>query len=260
MSASLVSEERQRIINNNRSLRTIKNELESLAERGAISDDVYDTIMSALPAESPLNSNSARGNITKNNVVVDPSPSPADPPSLAMGNLCLNNEPTPSPASVPLTAPTKVEIARANALYRYAEAGDCNFEVGDTIIVYEYMNQDWWLGKNLRTGQEGVFPQNYVQRLPHPAQGPYMNEKGGIYQNGFPPPYQQQMQPSAPPPSGPINPYNSSVPPMQIAEQPSESKMGKGGEMGKKFGKKLGNAAIFGAGATIGGNIVNSIF
>jgi hypothetical protein len=29
---------------------------------------------------------------------------------------------------------------------------------------------------------------------------------------------------------------------------------------GKKFGKKLGNAAIFGAGATIGGNIVNSIF
>ncbi|KAK4970450.1 protein that induces appearance of [PIN+] prion when overproduced, partial [Elasticomyces elasticus] len=34
----------------------------------------------------------------------------------------------------------------------------------------------------------------------------------------------------------------------------------KGQEMGKKFGKKLGNAAIFGAGATIGGNIVNSIF
>ena len=31
-------------------------------------------------------------------------------------------------------------------------------------------------------------------------------------------------------------------------------------DRGKKFGKKLGNAAIFGAGATIGGNIVNSIF
>ena len=29
---------------------------------------------------------------------------------------------------------------------------------------------------------------------------------------------------------------------------------------GKKFGKKLGNAAIFGAGATIGSNIVNGIF
>jgi len=41
-------------------------------------------------------------------------------------------------------------------------------------------------------------------------------------------------------------------------EQPKEkSKLGKNGE---KFGKKLGNAAIFGAGATIGGKIVNGIF
>ncbi|RKF56332.1 inducibility protein 3 [Erysiphe neolycopersici] len=255
------SEERQRIININRSLRTIKNELESLAERGAISDDVYDTIMSALPAESPLNSTSARGNITKSNNVVASTPSPAEPPSLAMGNLSLDNNPAPpSPVPAPTSAPTKVEIARATALYRYAEQGDCNFEMGDILSVYEYMNQDWWLGKNLRTGQEGVFPQNYVQRMPNFSHGSYANEKGNMYQNGFPPPYQQQMQPSAPPQSGPVNPYNSSVPPMQVAEQPTDSKLGKGGEMGKKFGKKLGNAAIFGAGATIGGNIVNSIF
>ena len=32
------------------------------------------------------------------------------------------------------------------------------------------------------------------------------------------------------------------------------------GEFGKKVGGKLGNAAIFGAGATLGGNLVNSIF
>jgi hypothetical protein len=63
-----------------------------------------------------------------------------------------------------------------------------------------------------------------------------------------------------PPPPGPSNPYNSAVPPMQVANDPVESRPGKGQEMGKKFGKKLGNAAIFGAGATIGGNIVNSIF
>lgn len=31
-------------------------------------------------------------------------------------------------------------------------------------------------------------------------------------------------------------------------------------EHGKKIGKKMGNAAIFGAGATIGSNIVNGIF
>ena len=37
-------------------------------------------------------------------------------------------------------------------------------------------------------------------------------------------------------------------------------KMSKFEENGKKFGKKMGNAAIFGAGATIGSNIVNGIF
>jgi hypothetical protein len=33
-----------------------------------------------------------------------------------------------------------------------------------------------------------------------------------------------------------------------------------GNEQVKKFGSKLGNAAIFGAGATIGSKVVNSIF
>jgi hypothetical protein len=42
--------------------------------------------------------------------------------------------------------------------------------------------------------------------------------------------------------------------------QEGDGKDNKVNEYGKKFGKKLGNAAIFGAGATIGGNIVNSIF
>ena len=31
-------------------------------------------------------------------------------------------------------------------------------------------------------------------------------------------------------------------------------------EHGRKFGKKMGNAAIFGAGATIGSKVVNGIF
>lgn len=86
--------------------------------------------------------------------------------------------------------------------------------------------------------------------------GAYGNEKAS-YNNAYGQnlnPYQQQ----GPPPPGPSNPYNSNVPPMAVAEEPS--KPGKGQEMGKKIGKKLGNAAIFGAGATIGGNIVNSIF
>ena len=41
---------------------------------------------------------------------------------------------------------------------------------------------------------------------------------------------------------------------------PDPKKPSKLEEHGKKFGKKMGNAAIFGAGATIGSNIVNGIF
>lgn len=41
---------------------------------------------------------------------------------------------------------------------------------------------------------------------------------------------------------------------------PGQRKPSKLEEHGKKFGKKMGNAAIFGAGATIGSNIVNGIF
>lgn len=254
-------EERQQIINNNRSLRNIKNELENLAEHGAISDEAYDTIMRVLPVESSLNSSS------RVNAV---SPSPAPTPALNNLSLTRNdsppayNNPTPPalPGRTPSAPPSKPELARATALYRYAAEGDCNFEVGDQISVTEYMNAEWWFGKNVRTGQEGVFPVNYVQKQQSPTQpqnGFYgNNEKATGFGGGYPALAAQAQAQQGPPPPGPSNPYNSSVPPMAMANEPGRPS--KGGEMGKKFGKKLGNAAIFGAGATIGGNIVNSIF
>lgn len=95
------------------------------------------------------------------------------------------------------------------------------------------MNAEWWKGKNERTGQEGIFPRSYVR----------VEEKAI----------------SSPPP-----PNNYGNMPLDVSngvQGPVDPKQpGKGGEMGKKFGKKLGNAAVFGAGATIGSNIVNSIF
>lgn len=221
-----------------------------MSENGFITDDVYDKIINSLPNELSLNS-SAR---------------PTAAPVNDFQNLNISNEAppaynNPNPPSVPTRSnsspASKPEIGRATALYRYAEPDDCTFEVGDNIAVYEHMNKDWWLGKNLRTGKEGVFPVNYVQvqmnsapsPAPYQAPGGYGNEKSNNPYGGYnqQPQYQQQ----GPPPPGPSNPYNAAVPPMQIAEQPSESKPGKGQEMGKKFGKKLGNAAIFGAGATM---------
>jgi LAS seventeen-binding protein 1/2 len=212
--------------------------------------------MRYLPAESPLNS-ASRSNAAA-----------AAVPTNSFNNMKINNEPpppaynTPNPPSLPSRTPSqpaaKPEIARAIALYRYAEPDDCNFEIGDEISVFEYMNNDWWLGKNVRTGKEGVFPVNYVQvrhkATPIMNQG-YGNEKANGYGG-----YANQQSQGLPPP-GPSNPYDSNVPPMAVASQPVDNKPpGKGQENAKKIGKKLGNAAVFGAGATLGGKLVNSIF
>jgi LAS seventeen-binding protein 1/2 len=93
-----------------------------------------------------------------------------------------------------------------------------------------------WRGRNERTGMEGIFPRSYVnvvdekRPIPHPTSSTeYGNLPMAVSQSG----------------SGmPVEP-----------RKPSKFE-----ENGKKFGKKMGNAAIFGAGATIGSNIVNGIF
>jgi hypothetical protein len=183
-----------------------------------------------------------------------------------MGNLNVSDRtPLPPsyddtpPPSLPVRQSTKPIIAHARALYRYAasDGRDVAFEKDDKIAVHEYMNDDWWMGQNQRTGQEGIFPRNYVlvehqEKAPTPQWQPPAQPQYGY-------PAQQHQGPPAH-----QNPYDSHVPPMAVSQggQPSEGKAepGKAQEYGKKFGKKLGNAAIFGAGATIGGNIVNSIF
>ncbi|KAL1617726.1 protein that induces appearance of [PIN+] prion when overproduced [Diplodia seriata] len=115
------------------------------------------------------------------------------------------------------------------------DAGDLALQANDRVQVTEYMNAEWWKGRSERTGQEGIFPRSYVRvedskmpvAGPTPAQQSmgYGNMPMAVTQGGD----QQNGQPS------------------------------KGGEMGKKVGKKLGNAALFGAGATFGSNIVNGI-
>ena len=179
--------------------------------------------------------------------------------------------PAPLPPRNPQQQPQHHEIAHVVALYRYSDPDprDLTFEAGDHISVTEYCNAEWGNGKNVRTGEEGIFPRNYVRVEPHPSplaqppqqqppQQPSYNEKqGGSYFGGYAGPPQQGYMP---PPPGPSSPYDGPVPPMQMADQPTEHQPGRGAEMGKKFGKKLGNAAIFGAGASLGGNLVNSLF
>ena len=94
-----------------------------------------------------------------------------------------------------------------------------------------------WRGRNERTGLEGIFPRSYVniieEKRPQttsPQASSYGNVPLDVSQSG------------------------SAMTPLE-GKKPSKFE-----ENGKKFGKKMGNAAIFGAGATIGSNIVNGIF
>lgn len=231
-----------------------KQELEALAERGFISDDQYDTIINALPAEASLNARptptpAANTSYSESTPSSDRN-SPHAPPSYQQAQ---HHQPPPPPPP----ASNHREIAHAVALWAYVtpDARDLNLQPGDHISVTEFVNAEWWLGKNIRTGEEGVFPSNYIRRENYPSSIAQAQPQQNAYY-GDQKQAQQYHQP------GPSDPYSNPVPPVAIAEQQhqTEDKPNKGAEMGKKFGSKLGNAAIFGAGATIGGNIVNSIF
>ncbi|KOS22409.1 Protein csh3 [Escovopsis weberi] len=266
--------DRQTIMETNRSLRSIKTELENLLEKGVITDAAYDAIHAALPAETPLRGATvARSNPatpSQSSAASTPPPARAQPqgfphtsqPAAAAAAAAAppSYEDTPAP-SLPTRATGKPILSHARALYRYQgmDPRDLSFEKDDEIHVFEHMNADWWLGRNARTGREGIFPQNYVLVDPasKAAAGGYAPQQQQQPAYGYPAQQQQQQ-----------NPYNSSVPPMAVAEggqaqgAPEAGGQGHGkvGEYGKKFGKKLGNAAVFGAGATIGSNLVNSIF
>lgn len=242
----------------NRSIRTVKAELEFLADNGTITHAQLSNMLSQLPAETQ--------GIRSAPTPVQSVPTPAVAPAAAMSNLSLNNgyantnsfsrtnshAETPSyntnnekqqdfyqppsgppPPAYPATPqPPPAALTYATAMYAYpgTDNGDLGMQPNDRIAVTEYMNADWWKGRNERTGQEGIFPRNYVK-------------------------VEDIKQPS-----------NYGNMPLDVAQGSSSQEVGpdgkpnKGAEMGKKFGKKLGNAAIFGAGATMGSNLVNSIF
>ncbi|KAF2468430.1 SH3-domain-containing protein [Lindgomyces ingoldianus] len=232
----------------NRSLRVIKTELEFLVDSNVITSQQFNAIINHLPLSTSMHA---------------PLPAAQEIPIPQMNNLNIKKESTPEPekkvgyyaaetsaANLPPPAyPTPPAapvgppaLAHATAMYQYnaQDAGDLALMPNDNVVVTEYMNNEWWKGRNERTGQEGIFPASYVRR-----------EEKAIVPPG-----------PSPLPSGP-QPSNYGNMPLDVsngATSDPHQQPGKGGEMGKKFGKKLGNAAIFGAGATIGGKIVNGIF
>jgi len=218
---------------NKRALTTVKTELEFLADNEVITQAQLTAILNQLPSEDSLskgvgalslgNKAPAAQSVNEkrdNNFYNTPEPTPAPPP--AYGN---HAPPPPAPVAPILT--------HAISMYAYnaSDAGDLNLQPNDRVAVTEYMNAEWWKGRNERTGQEGIFPRSYVR----------VEEK-------------QAMPP--PPTHAPSNYGNVPVDVAQGQQPQGEKKDG----FAKKVGGKLGNAAVFGAGATIGSKVVNSIF
>jgi len=238
----------------NRSFRTIQTELEFLQEASALTTAQVSSIQAILDrsASSPApNSRSAAVSPAPSTAAVSqlsvaasqlslasPPPAKQEPTKAAEAAISV---PPPVPSSPAPPAYDDSPLAHAIALYHYAptDEGDVELHPQDRVAVLMYHNADWARGRNERTGQVGVFPRSYVSEVESSdkKENASASRADGGYGNM----------------------------PMAVAnggEQPADGQApgnSKFQQQGKKFGKKLGNATIFGAGATIGSNIVNSI-
>ncbi|OAA53652.1 sh3 domain containing protein [Niveomyces insectorum RCEF 264] len=176
---------RQTAMDVNRSLRSIKNELETLLEKGAITDDAFQALHNLLPQEWSL-----RGGGPSPAASASPA-TPAGPavPSEAAATATdavparqpalppRNHAPTPTSVATPGGANDNdgddgddnnngrsiVGYATTKYAYEAPSDGDLAFARGDSLAVYSKVNDDWWLGRNVRTGDVGIFPRQYVK-------------------------------------------------------------------------------------------------
>ncbi|KAK9323734.1 SH3 domain-containing protein [Lipomyces orientalis] len=237
----------------NRSLSSIRNELETLKAVAVITPQLFDHICESLPKSYtpgmlPVDLKSADGIVNGREFLKTHTP----PQQSAQ-------QAPPPPQYSP--GPQEQLLAEAIYDYRPTDASDLALYRGAQIIILEKINPDWWRGRDKASNTEGIFPSSYVRVV-----DAFSPPGQSAYGQSYPQQQQQQQQYMAPPPQqyAPPSPQPYVAPAQAQAgssnqdQQPHhESAFEK---QGKKFGKKLGNAAIFGAGATIGSNIVNSIF
>ncbi|MCJ1444389.1 MAG: hypothetical protein MMC23_004891 [Stictis urceolatum] len=253
----------------NRSIRTIKTELDFLLDSNLLTPAQVSSIHALLPSAPTVhansNSNPSPSPIPQISNLTLQSP-PQQPPRNNPTSFYEKSNPIPSPSPAPSPAPPPAYnaapgLATASALYAYnpTDAGDLALLPQDKVVILEYMNADWAKGRSERSGLEGIFPRSYVRvEDEKTANGYELQQNGyGQGQNG----YGQEQKGSGygnmplEVSQGQQGQQGQQMQQMQANGEPS-----KVNAQGKKFGKKLGNAAIFGAGASIGSNIVNGIF
>lgn len=260
----------------NRSLTNIRTELEFLFDSEVIDQELLDTLTKALPQKyakdmkpwgvAALAGAKSTGDVTeafaKTSIQDDVAPPAHAPPSHA---------PAPLPSLV---------IGYCKAMYTYdaQEKDDLQLQRDDRIAVLEHLSADWWKGyKQEDASKIGVFPSNYVSSISEAEftevrskdekaeiRPPAYNPEGAQQQYGY-----QQQQPSyggyaqfPPASTNYYPPQNQQPPPAEVQQQQQQPQQAQGNAHPhlKKFGSKLGNAAIFGAGATIGSDLINLIF
>ncbi|PUU83250.1 SH3 domain-containing protein [Tuber borchii] len=246
----------------NRSIRNIISELEFLADANVISATTFRTITEQLPAVGAASGISAAlppptpapGPVPHTSTPAIPHPTFSPPPStktpLSEKYLPIATQAPPSPPAPPSYTPTALVLSLANAEWAFVgtEKGDLSFKAGDTIEVLEKVKDDWWKGRVAGgNGEIGLFPSSYVKEtrvLAGREKAPLPNLPPRAGSSGY----------------GPGGNMMTDIAHGNSGQQQQGDKGSLVGKNGEKFGKKLGNAAIFGAGATIGGKIVNGIF
>lgn len=104
----------------------------------------------------------------------NPPPGPA-PQAESSTAAAASSAPAPTNAAEAAVAQpvpsgtSAATVSRVRALFDFqpSEPGELQFRKGDIIAVLESVYKDWWKG-SLR-GQTGIFPLNYVEKLPDPT-------------------------------------------------------------------------------------------
>ncbi|KAF4289027.1 hypothetical protein CNMCM8686_003266 [Aspergillus fumigatus] len=95
------------------------------------------------------------------------APEPKAEPSTSVSEPASQTQTATSQAVPPGTSAATVSRVRALFDFQPSEPGELQFRKGDIIAVLESVYKDWWKG-SLR-GQTGIFPLNYVEKLPDPT-------------------------------------------------------------------------------------------
>lgn len=262
----------------NRSLTTVKTELEFLCDSDVITKDLYQQLVTSLPEKY-------HKDMAPWDVGVDKVDKEADAKDTKQ-----DTKPQTVPQTVPQTPETALGYCKALYSFQSQQSDDLSFNKDELLCVKQHLSPDWWKGYRKNDPHtEGVFPSNYVQGISYQEynganssgnekadygpnekadygpSAPYQYPTPSNSSNQSVPSYSQPDYSQFPPPS--TNYYQNQNQP-QPQPQQYQNQQGQtivehnGANQGhmRKFGGKLGNAAIFGAGATIGSDIVNSIF